>query len=563
MATERFRKDETWLWPLEGGLGYYQSKELYPDGTRKPQPGEVLLVGVGGRDVGFLFVLGRGQMEFAHQAREAWKNALYAIYHSVDLLWQTPQYLEDMPCCELLAKYFGKNAREERFATVGAVDGASFGLPFILAQASKLWGIPVPSEYIGSANVNQEGWLLPVDDIRLKVITVAEKAPYVRYFLVAKDNYDDAMDAVYDYPHLEIKPIKHAKEAFRLVFGEKPRDMCLRIIQNPSKRRSLILDLADITLTHNEHVRSWKPCANVANVILDSTASLSSDEHFFVRLTHAIALRHESNQQGDPPEIDKNILSELPKPTRITIIAHLVQHCADTARPEVEKIIPIAESMIESGKEAFVEHYRLIGALGRLYSLIGREKDALEYEGLALDGFVSLRQFREVSWPLSTMYRLVGILQDDEKFEKLEESRRDIEHRFNSVGMEFVRYGRAFAISRLGREEEAIEEFVNIFNHPKKPELRWSSARHLVTIYHRLGKKEKGQTIREEIEKALQNDIHAIRNYYLVRIDEDPYDNQAIAQLAEIEKGIISHLEKLAKARVEPLGVVISKLFPY
>jgi len=543
-------------------------------------PGEALLVATHD-GVASLFALVRRslpedllgpQIELGYEAKQAWQDAFIAFRICAPILWQNRHLLcsksplLDPPRVIKIADFVphGRCAHDSR--QIGVIDGRSFGLAFFLAIASKLFGISLPIDLAGFGWVSRDGSIKPVDDVALKTRALIEKAIAVKRLLVAKENYDEAQGAACG-SSLEVIPLAHAKEALDKVFGDKPQKVLLKHLHSKSGKEAVVKNLFDLTCNGIDAYIAWGAVANACDLVIKE-ARLDDRQRFEVGFAKAVAMRHKCNT-GDMPLPDEALLKAYPLPVRLKVMAHLVQHCADTGSPQFEQVEPMVGPMLVRGKEAFVEHLRLVGAWGRLLAVCGSPQKALDCECEAVQGFLDLMEVSEVSRSLSFAFRLSGALEDKKTFLRLKTLKDELLAfgAVDEVSQSFIEVAEKGALVRLNMANlEDLQTLGNLADKTYLPEeVRYGVIRALTLYFRNTRALDKANSLVSLLEKSAQEhggDFATI-TLALVQLDENPDDEEALSTLERLDPGPVSHLVRTATKLGEKVGKYVRTFYPY
>ncbi len=544
---------------------------MYP--APDPRPGQVLLVAVSGRSV-TLWVLGAedADCEMGARARQAWDAARTAVLSHLPLLWRSPRATGRPPAARRLAAHVPLGACEHPTTALGGLDGASFGLAFALAQASALYGLPVDPAWAALGAVDGSGHVECVEDVRRKGDAILNQASWVRTLLVAKGNEDEAREVAWE-SRLTVVPVQGVREALQEVFGEAPRARLVELAQDDRARAAVIHSLFEMTLRGDRDVQNWRPVADASSLVLKSLAHPTPSESFRLEFARAVALRHQDNQ-GDLPVPGPREIEALAAPIRLEVLAHLVQHSADTGCPPADHVEPLARRHLAYGPDAFVEHLRLLGSLARLLAVTGRPDEALEASLTAVWGLAERMAWSEVSRPLCTAVRLSGVLRERGHLERLADLHQDLVNteRLNQTDHRFLAL--AFPSARVWLGEPASQDCGALMALATDPcalgQIRMSACRIGIRAARTLGAHGEAARFRDILARAASDpalpesdrrDAELFRG--LARLDEVPSDADALALLRERDPGVIAHLERAAATLGEPAGAYVSRFYPY
>lgn len=475
-----------WTWPREDlhAAAFARARELTSaEGPRAPRPGEALLLscreGFGGVFPLTLPGPSPGAGTLTLDAAAAWSAAWQAVSRSARLLWRSPRPREAgsrahplRPLPETPPLIDPRIPEDSAWATPpGVLRGGSFGLTFALAQASVLWDWPLPLDVAASAEVTARGDLVAVDGLELKVRAVLRLAPRVRRLLVAEAQAPHArkvVDSVLAEQRralgvdleLEVAACHDLATAFDAVRPELTRDWGTSGDDDAS-RRERIERLVRLALARRDELLDWHPVREAARVARAAWSRATPGERWTLSFVEAVAARHEG--AAAPLELPaQEVLGVVPQPRRLELVAHLVQQAADTGAPDPRALVELARSMLPRREpDAFPKHLELRGALGRLLANLARPAEAFDEQLEAARGWVERPGLVGVSYPLSEAYRLAGVLDSAERFERVAALEREAlaEGALGESDLPWVDPPRARALLLLGRLDE-LERFL-------------------------------------------------------------------------------------------------------
>ncbi len=536
-----------WFWPREDQPDAYAfalSKHTKPT----PRPGEVPLVTIteqGAASIWHLVADTRrdGLTPFHPNALRAWQSAIAAIPRSVPLLWTQIKTQR-----ELQAAYVGG-------ITAPMLDGDSFGVAFALAAFSSAINKPVPAKFVPSATVDNRGNLGPVLGLEAKIKICLDHAPSVREFIVAKAQEHEAEDIAYG-KDIKIVAFSTLGEVLEHVYPGL-EDI---LIQAPGKT-ALTENIFRLAIGRRDKVTYWQPIAHAAKAALESWQDISDNEDMTqkLRLAEAISFRHDGNR-GSLQMPPQTWIESLPQPIRLDVVAHIVQNAADCGAPSPADAQKLAESFLKDNREAnaFPEHLRILGALGRLRYAMGEPREALNLQMEAIRGWLDRWEFDEISYPLSVAYVYAGALRDESAFAALDGF--EVEWRMRAgarpMGDEFVQVNRARAEVQLHRFDEAAKQLswfedrnAHVTDHLRDSGLFWLS-RALSN------QPERAEALRNQISpKSMTAIIDRLHRKVNVEADIEELKSQQFIARALSERSGLTDANELAVHLVE--------FFPY
>jgi len=405
-----------WMWPIdEDERTMTLGRSYVAAGPPPMRPGLVPLVTASPAVAsGSLWALGSGlatQATFGDTAQRAWNAAAAALPRCVPVLWNSVRNAQlQAPRPLFLTAHPGIGA-PPTFA-----DGASFGLAFLLSLASTVLGISLPDDLVASATIATDGSIGRVEGLDLKLQVVACTAPRLRRFMVCADQEDEARAIAGALPRpLEIVAVKSGGHALEIAFTNIAHNLAHQA-SDPERRDEIIDALFRLAFGDRISVFDWTPVHGAATVLADrDPVDLDASHRFRLRFAAAVAARHESLAVPLPVPSPER-LAELPHPVRVAVLAHLVQHCADTATPDFADLEPLLARYVTDPHEASDAQLRLLGALARRDAVTGRPVTACAAAETLTKAWFDRYQPGEASYPLSLWLKLAGALNDPASF---------------------------------------------------------------------------------------------------------------------------------------------------
>lgn len=475
-----------WCWPREedaAGLAHarWASGCEWPPAPLGPS---VLAVTVGDRG-GSLWVL-RERADRAPspvlgaQATARWEDAICALPRSLPVLWASVRRHRERPFPWHLASHPRKG---HGIATPEPiVDGPSIGLAFFLLLASRVLGLSVPSDVVATATLDAFGAVGPVDGLEVKVETLLAVAPRVRRLVVAAAQADEARSLAGG--RLEVLGVKNASEAADVLLA----DLAARLVRvEGEERRQVVRSFFRLVLSGRRELVDWRPVMNAARVAVAQWRDLPDDERYTLELAEAVAARHEGVPPSAPLRMPpESWLAALPTPLRVNVVAHLVQHTADTGELPAKRTLALARrDFPRDVQHAFAPQLRLMGAVARLEAFCGNARRALERQRLLAKAHLANLDDGDVSMPLCEWLRLAGALEDRAA---LAEAERFFDEAqavgvFGAVDLGYLHLARARATVQAGAAtREALADLARlaadttVADHVRRSAARWAVA---------------------------------------------------------------------------------------
>lgn len=410
-----------WLWPPDGGPPFEAACRI-ADLAAPPNPeGRVPVVTVREQTATLWYLDSPrvpGHANLGAVASRSWDQARAALPRSLPVLLSSLRPHQTPPSVVRLASHIARSGWA-RLETV--IEGPSLGLAFFLHLVARVSRVPVVADAVASASIDETGRLGPVTGLPLKIDAVARTAPRIRRFLVCAEQEAEAREAAEG--RLEVLAFKSAAEATEALYNEA---LLARLIDcSPSEQRRIGDTLLRLVLTERG-LTSWSPVRHAARRARRTWHS-SSDEGYLLQFVEAVAARHEENR-GELDVPPRAWLERLPRPVRSRVIAHVVQHAADTGSPQPEQALALARQAVPNPPhESFAPELAVHGAIGRLLAATGRPEEALSLQAeLARAQFAGF-SYDEVSRPLCEWLRLAAALGDRQAFDAALEFRQRLE----------------------------------------------------------------------------------------------------------------------------------------
>jgi len=584
-----------WLWPAEDDPeGMDTARRLAGvAGPSNLQPGAVLILAVtGGNPSLWKLVFGRGpallhDVDFDATTRAYWADMAGVVSRTLPVLWSELEPIRrQVPRAVCLA--FAPRQTDRVVLPPERLEGTSFGVSFYLAAASLALKRGLRADVAASAAIDDAGEVHAIDDdgLKAKIELLAVSAPRVRRILVAHENAAAAREAACG--RIEVVPVSNGVEALREGFAEDLVTSLVAAGSDARRRDELVDAFFELALSRRDAVPDWTPVRNAARIALESWEGLDPAGSARLRFAEAVAARHESNE-GDFPWPDDEVLEGLPRDRKDNVLAHVVQQAADNAVPPPEDAEARVRPLIGAKGDRSKAQLRLVGALGRLLAVTGRPRDGLASQREAAEEFAALGGdgLLEISFPLSSWYRLAGMLRDGAAFDDAETLYRTVAARGDlGAGIEYVELARAGAMVRLSRRlgsdpEATLRRIAG--DTKRESHLRWSAARSLAALL----RIEARISEEDEIETALlaagqwprngaaasalaPSDVRTAKTYHdLVLLDRavEAQDASAAAAAAErvaaAEPGLCRNLFTAADSMGADRAAHLAEAYPY
>lgn len=562
-----------WAWPAADQIGYPLARDIAGDGPPAVPVGAIPGLTVEGR-CGFAWILHsdasrQPSAELGRSARASWDAAALALPRSVPLLWNSVNAAHaDPPRLQLVATL----VEQGQAPRCSIVQGPSFGLAFLLLQASRVFHTALPEDVVASAAITEDGRVEPVEGLPTKLAAARASFPRLRRVLVAASQLEEARDCA---PSLEVIGVASASQALEHVFGDRLAGLLLAEGADPQRRQELAEWFFRFALVGRGELVDWSPVASAAAEALAQWPGLTADQRFLLAFARGIAERHEFNA-GVLPVPSEDWLRRRPAPLRLQLLAHLVQQSADVGSPRPTELASLLETFRQPDiDEGHPMAWRVEGARARLLAVTGRPEEALERQrGLAHAYFGSLL-YTDVSFPLAEWFRLSGVLEDRAAFAAADDMRQRLLPlgAFGAQGSAYVELARARASLLLSAtaSEDALEVVQSLANQPAMAlHVRWAAARVLARVAGRDASVAQASLAALEAAAASPDRRvhHAARiAVALIALDaalrDGRHDDAASAcdTMRVLEPGLVGHLESAAAPGDAPLAV--ARFYPY
>ena len=506
--------------------------------------------------------------EIGREARRSWDAAALALPRSVPLLWSA---VGDAHAHVPRVVAVGTHLAGAAQATpCRVVQGPSFGLTFLLLQASRAFAAPLPDDIAASAAIREDGRLEPVGGLDVKLATIRALFPRVRRVLVAAAQADDEG---LGETGLEIVPVRSASQALDLVYGDALAALLLQAGADPRRRQDLAEWFFRFSLVGRGELVDWAPVAGAAARARADWPDLTADQEFRIAFAQGVAERHEFNA-GTLPVPEADWLAARPAPLRLQVLAHLVQQCADTGEPAFDALAPLLARFRQPDlREGQPMGWRLEGAVARHLAVSGAPREALARQAALTRAYVDILSPGDASFPLAEWLRLSGALRDRDGFADADAMRRSLDPvgAFGLAGSAYIDLARERAALRLGVGDgaatlerlHAIAADVAVASH-----VRWSAARAWIGAVPDAAGSAVAVALAAAAAEPDARRHHAARvAAALVALDAAlaqgrALDSQAaIERLRDLEPGILRHLDGAASGM--PLPDYVATYYPY
>lgn len=380
-------------------------------GPGELHPGEVALVTV--RDgAGSLWRFRVSEREggviFGPEGERAWRNAVTTLPRTLPFLWKS------------MNQYMSWVLRARPLITDSSqtITGPSLGLALGLALASHVLERALPGDFVATATCDEYGVLGKVDGLHEKLRIIADAAPGVREVFVAREQVEETETHCEELGLLRVRVVgfAHLHEALSHALargGDEDGVSFVSTAADEAERIERIDSLFRLAVGERSATIAWGPVARAAEAAREAWSDeLESWQRDRLDFAAAVATRHHTNS-GELAMPRREWLQRLPRPTRIRVLAHIVQQAADTNTPgPIDDLLELALRNLPASDvlDAFDPQIQLMGSIGRLFwTARGNIEKALEYERQAANAWWRRWKHEEMSYPISALYTLCAI----------------------------------------------------------------------------------------------------------------------------------------------------------
>ena len=554
-----------WIWPAQGTEARAEAEQLVSGGVPEAAVGAVALVtarqegseanlwGYGLPKSGQAKSLGAVAKHSRLQARAALPRALPLLWRSI--IAAEAEQRDDV--VRLATRQFDAG----HLAPITLVDGASLGLAMALSLASRVLGQALPADLIASATINAQGQIGPVGHLQEKLACVADEAPGISRFLLAKAQLAEAQQLNQQMNRrLKIVPIADLAAALAYVFGPV-EELLIKQGHDDASRNELIEHMFLLALGDRQASVSWRPIASAAELALQTWPDLNAAQTFKLQSCQGIAQRHDGNRGGlDLPSAAQ--LSAIPQPLRTDFVAHLVQQATETRSPNPDDAAKLAEAQLCRGNEAFAAHLRLLGALGRMRAMQGKPQQALTLQREAALAWLERGMATDASYPLTEWMRLAGALHDPQAFAEAEDFHLRLKLRMavesDAFVSNYVKLAWCRGLVQLGKAERSLGALRDLANNEQiEAHLRWSAARWLIQVLRASAALTEANKWLAALQAGATGDVYKTRYLRLVELDAalaNGHDDDAILALkgfCEVERFLGPRMLEMAGLKMD------------
>jgi hypothetical protein len=328
--------------------------------------------------------------------------AAWDARHAVRLaLWHLPVHGGALAAPALGARLLWRQGGGLR----AVVDGPSFGGAFVLAAASALLDLPVPSDLVASVAVSLAGDLGPVGAVAEKSALLAATGRRWRLLV----HPDDAVVArAAGDGAVEVVPVGRPSELFERAFGDVTAALAERWRTNPAAAEAAADALYRVALHAHAPILSWKAVAQSCEALATCVDGARLER---VEMAQGIASRHAGAARllSFPAS---EALTRMSRPVRLRHLAHVVQSAADVEDAPVLEWVQAALEWVRPEGERSAEDWVLLGAAGRALASVFAYAEAAARLQDAVDGWLAAHEVHEASHPVCELLRVQALLGD-------------------------------------------------------------------------------------------------------------------------------------------------------
>jgi hypothetical protein len=513
-------------------------------------------------------------MALGPTAWAAWEHAQHALPRSLPILCRSVREMaRSRPSVHHIASWICEgSASIER-----AIDGPSAGLAFAMVLASLALRRALPDDAIASAAVDANGRLDGVEHLSLKIEGVVNLAPRLRRIVVATEQAGEATR--YADGRITVVGATSVADALEQLLGPGLADALLDAADDRDGRAEMVRSFFRLAVAGRDAAIDWTPVEEGARYAARRWANdLAPEQTFLLRFAEAVAARHQDNAarqhgaRGVMPDPPGEWFDAQPVGVRVAIVAHMVQHAADTAIPDAAVAEQWSTAFVPARlADAYPAQLRLLGALARLRALTGRAGDALALQQQLAAVLFDSFEHQATSHQVSEWYRLAGACRDGDAFDRAQVFDASVESvgGYGGDGPYYVRLARAKGALLLGREApgEVVDDLRKLADGRAPDHVRLSARRWLMRA---LAASPEQALVQRDALVAASTDpragIDARKQLALLRIDESLTANDASGAAAGLDElraedpGPVTLLERAARGTPAEF---VARFYPY
>jgi len=452
-----------------------------------------------------------------------------------------------------------------------ALDGASFGLAFAIAEVSRVLELPAPSDVCTTAVVNPDGSLGRVEGLQEKLRVVFEAGLGIKKFVVAACQEREA-EKIRDVLATELivnDPVQvvgawTVAEALDCAFDGRLVEAWTARWTTEGRREEAVQAVFHLALHGTSLTLSWSGVAKAARLL----ANYEGHPELRTRCNVAaqIADRHSGNAINSRIKWDESWLSQLRRPLRLKALAHIVQSANDSCDPFWVHDATQALSLLPGERDDGSDELHLIGALARLYASWSHDDDAWSLFQRAVGGWIELGLEEQASHALSGLLTLAAVMPSDPLRESFAESAVAAFERCPRVsGMSRAFVGISLARWLEARNQPALaNKAIAASTNPDTPaHLRGMRARIATRLARQLGD---SAAVEHELSSIGGDADISTYQRHLMTLDAALHaggDPAAAVAALRADAFAGRYIERIEGTQPESLALAIQRRFPY
>ncbi len=510
-----------WGWPVSDANLTTAVRDLLSGGPPPERNGATLLLGHH-RDATQLWSLhfdgARGSRlhtaVISPETREVWNQSVAIAFRNLPVQWRaiSPNTLGYPTAVNIAA-----NIHATTLPEVNSLTDGSFGLSFVLALASMVLDVPIPSHIVATASINiADDCLGSVAHLRHKVDAVRKYTPRVSEILVSPEMA--AEDQGQTNPR--VVGVSTVSDAIAHVFGSKPEELLRHAGRAPAERNRILGEFRHV----EDAVRGdWKAIARAGALMLSEWPELGPADREMIASITGTAQRHCNNggYRLRPAVTREQLLAITPDDRRMNDIAQRIQDATDGDECNPPDIIAVAREAIPADEHCMHHHFVVMGALGRYHAIAGRPTDAIRLLETATRGFLNHpRSTVDASRPLAEWIRLGGCTDLRTLKVALEQAERWNHYSPDRRSRGFIALATARAYMRLDENLSFAEELLRepIMMEGDK-HVGWGALRSLIALSRRRSRISDAEQYFAELQAKAHADPSARRHHIMARLD--------------------------------------------
>ncbi len=300
-------------------------------------------------------------------------------------------------------------------AAAHAVDGASFGVSFLLAHASRGMGIPVDPTLAASAVVREDGSLGPVEGLGLKIAALVSYAPNIRRLILCEQQeVPEAERAALTAGGITVSRLPTALAVLDEAFPTHDDWLLERWAADPEHAQRLARALFRELVDPKPYRVSFSAIGHTARLLL-AVPGIGATAAWEADVARVIADRHASAGAESIPPAPPEV--HVPRRLRLMLLAHQVQAMNDRCDVDWQPTIERALETLRRGDEAYPADLMVLGAVGRCYAGWGRWDEARTCLVDAVVGWYAHDMHARASHALCELVRVEGVAGTTESLE--------------------------------------------------------------------------------------------------------------------------------------------------